>query len=301
MRVIKRSGNMLFNILVLGTFFYLLYNPGLASASITESIYICVRQIVPALFIYMILARLLVGMPLTSFVFSKFGKYGTELEVLILGLLCGFPVGAKSAVYLYETGVIGKKRAEFICAFTNGASVSFLLGYVGASIFSDINVGVRLVIFQLIASIITAIILRIVYMSSSDFFAEKGRMIKKPTKTGLNEAVVDSTYTMISVCAFIITFFVFAELVLAVTKAGGISGVLIRGFIEFSSGCVFAGSLEPKTAFITISLFIGFSGLCVIMQIMSVIRGKLSSKMYLSGCFISTAVFGILSLLFSIS
>ena len=248
----------------------------------------------------MVLARIIIAMPLASSLFYRLGKYGTELEVFTLGMLCGFPVGAKSAVFLYENGRIGKKRAEFICAFTNNASVTCLIGYIGITLFSDIMVGVKLVLFQLAASAVTALVLGFVFMKKEDFTEEKRSSIEKKG-TSLNEAVIDSTYTMLSVCAFIITFSVLGETVLALTAGNGFFMVLARGFFEFSSGCAFAADMEPAYAFAAVSLLVGFSGLCVIMQVLSVIRGVLSARMYILGRLINTVVFASLALLFGIS
>jgi hypothetical protein len=296
---VKRGAQSAFNLLILAAFFYLLFNPDLVSASVTRSIYLCVRVIVPSLFIFMVLSRLIIAMPFTTAFFSRRGRYGIEAMVLTLGLLCGFPVGAKSAVFLYESGAVSKKRAEFICAFTNGASASFLIGYIGGSLYADITVGVRLFLFQVISALTTAVVLRILFMKKEDFTFIP--IPEQERRGGMTEAVVDSTFTMISVCAFIITFSLLGELFLNIVKAERISSVLIKGIFEFSSGIASAAGVGADPAFIMICLFAGFSGLCVIMQVMSVMSGKLSPGMYFTGRLINTAVFGLLSLLFGIS
>ncbi|HAN20749.1 MAG TPA: hypothetical protein DCP51_03610 [Clostridiales bacterium] len=302
MRVSIRSGiTTVFNALILLIFIYLLAKPNLAIIPITESIYLCVKVIVPALFIYMVLARLVISMPFTTVLCNKLDRYGVEAEVFLLGILCGFPVGAKSAVYLYNSGTISKKRAEYLCAFTNNASLSFLLGYIGTSLFSDIKIGIRLAIFQFISSLITAIILRLVFMKKEDFQNVKSVNMVPQKRPSVSDAVTDTAYTMLSVCAFIITFSVIGELAVAVLKPEGFIKVLIKGFFEFSSGIASAASLEPDVAFFTISIAVGFSGLCVIMQVISVIRGVLSPKMYVLGRFLSMAVFGLLSIFFGMS
>lgn len=296
---VKSGVQSALNLIILAAFFYLLLHPALVSESVTRSIYLCVRVIVPSLFIFMVLSRVIIAMPFTTAFFSRLGRYGIEAMVLTLGLLCGFPVGAKCAVFLYQSGTISKKRAEFLCAFTNGASASFLIGYIGGSLYSDITVGVRLFFFQIIAALTTAVLTRILFMNKEDFtFAP---IPEQEKKGGFTEAVVDSTFTMISVCAFIITFSLLGELFLSVTNVNRISAVLFKGIFEFSSGIASAAGIGADLGFSMICLFVGFSGLCVIMQVMSVMRGKLSARMYLTGRLINTAIFGILSLLFGIS
>lgn len=247
----------------------------------------------------MIFARMIISMPVSSSLFGRLGRYGTEAEILTLGMLCGFPVGAKSAVFLYQNGSISKKRAEFICAFTNNASITFLLSYTGIMLFSDIRIGIRLALFQLVSSLVTAAVLRGVFMGKEDFIVKNNIVAKN--KTNLTEAVTDSAYTMLSICAFIITFMVLGELALSITSAEGFWGVIMKGLFEFSSGCASAATLEPDIAFVAISIIVGFSGLCVIMQVLSVIRGILSARMYILGRLINTVVFGICMLLFGIT
>lgn len=296
---VKRGAQSALDLLVLAAFFYLLFHPALVSESVTRSIYLCVRVIVPSLFIFMVLSRVIIAMPFTTRFFGKLGRYGIEATVLTLGLLCGFPVGAKCAVFLYECGTVSKKRAEFICAFTNGASASFLIGYIGGALYSDIAVGVRLFLFQIITALTTAVILRVLFMKKEDFTFVP--IPEQEKRGGFTEAVIDSTFTMISVCALIITFSLLGELFLSLVKTNQISSVLIKGFFEFSSGIASAAAIGAEPAFLMIGLFVGFSGLCVIMQVISVISGKLSAKMYLAGRLINTAIFGLLSLLFGIS
>lgn len=302
MRISVRSGvAAVFNALVLVTFFYLLINPKLVSVPVTESIYLCVKAIVPSLFIYMVFARMIIAMPFTAFLGLKLGRYGIETEVFVLGNLCGFPIGAKSAVYLYENGTVSKKRAEYLCAFTNNASLSFLLGYIGAILFSDIKIGFRLAIFQAVSSLLTAVILRLVFMKKEDFLPISSHISVVKNRLGLTEAVTDSAFTMLSVCAFIIMFSVLGELAVSIFHPEGIAGILLKSFFEFSSGCALAAGLEPQTAFFAISFAVGFSGLCVIMQVISVMRGKLSPRMYFSGRFVNTVIFVLFSILFGIS
>lgn len=302
MKISVKNGLMvIFDLLVLMTFFYLLVHPKYVSVPVTESIYLCVKVIIPALFVYMVLARLILSMPLTEMIHAKLGRYGIETEVLLLGVLCGFPVGAKSAMYLYENGMITKKRAEYLCSFTNNASLSFLLGYIGTVLFDNILIGLRLAIFQLCAAIITAIVFRFTFMSKNDFVSLKQAEVRRKKRTGFAEAVTDSAMTMLSVCAFIVLFSVLGEFALRIVHPDSFCSVLLKGFFEFSTGCTLAEKLSPQTAFTAVGVVIAFSGLCIMMQVISVMQNKLSPRMYLTGRILNAALVGLFSLFFGIS
>ncbi|MDD4164557.1 MAG: hypothetical protein PHD46_06625 [Eubacteriales bacterium] len=298
MRITFKKGiGIAFDVLVIAVFLRLIISPDLVSVPVTKSLYLCLRVIVPTLFVYMVLAKIIISMPFTDLIAGS-GRYGIEAEVLLLGLLCGFPVGANSAVYLYEKGIISKKRAEYICAFTNNASLSFMLGYIGMAVFGDIRTGIRLAAFQLFSSVLLAIVLRFTYMDKSDFtrINKSSRINRK--RISLAEAVSASAMTMISVCALIVVFSVLGELALYTLRFKGFYKVLVKGFFEFATGCAMATELELYAKSAVVSIIIGFSGLCVIMQVISVIRGKLSARMYIAGRFFNAAVIGLLSLVF---
>ena len=56
---------------------------------------------------------------------TPFGAYA-----LILGLLCGYPMGAKITSDMYRHGKIGKREAEYLLTFTNHASPVFISTYL---------------------------------------------------------------------------------------------------------------------------------------------------------------------------
>jgi hypothetical protein len=161
------------------------------------------RVIVPSLFIFMVFSRVIIAMPFTTTFFGRLGRYGIEAMVLTLGLLCGFRWERSARCFYMKAARSAKSAPSFSALHKRGFGILFN-GYVGGSLYSDITVGVRLFFFQIIAALTTALILRVLFMKKENFtFAP---IPEQEKRGGLTEAVVDSTFTMISVCAFIITF-----------------------------------------------------------------------------------------------
>jgi len=63
---------------------------------------------------------------------SKDGCYGA-----LVGLLCGYPMGAKTAASLLKEHRIDRSEANYLLAFTNQPSSMFLIGYLCLGLFAD--------------------------------------------------------------------------------------------------------------------------------------------------------------------
>lgn len=239
----------------------------------------------------MVLSKTILSLPLTE----KIAKYiGVAPIALIIGTLCGAPIGAKNAITLYESNRIDKKYAEYLCSFTNNASVSFVVGFVGSELFGDISIGVKLLIFEIIASIITAIIMKRVIYSKDKL--PKPRFTK-PNKVGLREAVTDSALTMLNLCACVVFFIVFGSAVSQILKPNAMIDALIKSILEFSSGCSAASKMGRMSLYFC-AFSIGTSGLSVALQVRSVVANKLAMMPFLTGKLISGTLMTILAFIF---
>ncbi|MBQ1931277.1 MAG: hypothetical protein II347_03940 [Lachnospiraceae bacterium] len=103
------------------------------------------QTILPALLPVMILAdfmlriggdryvtRLVAGPLSLIFGLSKNGCYGA-----LIGLLCGYPMGAKTTASLLKENRISRQEANYLLAFSNQPSAMFLIGYLCLSLFAD--------------------------------------------------------------------------------------------------------------------------------------------------------------------
>ena len=275
---------------VIFLFVYFLIFPNRASASTRDALYFCGNTLVPSLFIYMILAKMVTS---SIFIEKTAKKFGYEVLLLALGLLCGAPIGAKLAYDLYIKGQITKQRAEYFCSFSNNASISFVIGYVGVGLFGDIRIGLKLFTFQLISAISTAIIMRLVLFGKNMPSSPINMPMKKAQ---LSESLSDSAYTMLNLCACVIFFIVVGSAISRVFSLGSTSDAILKSILEFSSGCAAAyykGIYSlPITAF-----SLGFTGCSVAMQVKSVSKGELSMMPYFAGKIINCAIFTILAII----
>ena len=281
----------IYEILLLFLFVYLLIFPKNASAPTRSALEFCARTLVPSLFIYTVLSKTVFS---SSLVQSAARRFGIVPITLVIGTLCGCPIGAKLSISLYESRRVDKRFAEYLCSFSNNASASFVLGFIGSELFGDALVGVRLLVYQLIASVITAAVMKRLIFGRERLPKICASITQKTT---LSEAISDGGATVMGISACAMFFIVVSNAISSLLPLSGCSLAIVRAILEFSSGCSAAASLKdfaiPVTAFA-----LGHCGASVAMQVRAVTGGRLSLRPYLTGKIISGTVMTVLAIIF---
>ena len=123
-----------------------------------HSLRLCLTSILPAIFPYMILSDLLATVKIKSDgfigkVFRRlFGISPRAFTAFLSGAICGFPIGVKTAVSLYENGAISKKECEHLIGFANNPSLAFIIYGVGVGMRGSLEDGFFLYFSVLISS-----------------------------------------------------------------------------------------------------------------------------------------------------
>lgn len=84
-------------------------------------------KMIPALFPFMVLSGIIIRMnlislfarPLTPLLGKLYQVRPPLVYGMVIGFLCGFPMGAHTAAELYRTQKISKEEASFLLAFCN--------------------------------------------------------------------------------------------------------------------------------------------------------------------------------------
>lgn len=95
-------------------------------------------KMIPSLLPFMILSGIMIRMHLTeSFVALIYPVIKPLFRVsknvcyaMLMGFLCGFPMGAKTVADLYSRQMLTKKEAEFLLAFCNNIGPVYFVGFV---------------------------------------------------------------------------------------------------------------------------------------------------------------------------
>ena len=146
----------------------LLFFPDVSAAAAREGVALCLQTVLPSLFPFFVLSSLLVqsdvprllSRAMAGVMYPLFGVSGAGASALILGLLGGYPVGARTVAELYGRGEIGREEAEQLLAFCNNSGPGFFLGVCGTAVFGSARAGMYLYLIHVGAALVTGVLLR---------------------------------------------------------------------------------------------------------------------------------------------
>lgn len=265
------------------------------SYGVLKGIYFCVNTLIPSLFPFMVISSFIATSGISQIIgkmFSKLTKFlfylpGSAGCAVILGFIGGYPTGAKTVQSLLSKNLINEEQANRIMKFVVGAGPAFIISTVGAMMLKNQTVGVIIFISQILVSAFIGIVLGIAARLKKVPFYENQICDLEPPKLSVCfiKACGDATNTTLLMCGPII---IFAALI-AILESGEvtkcIAGMfscfwlpnelaqkLICIFLEVNSGCL--ASINSCYAPIFMSFAIGWGGLCVHFQIMSVFASE---------------------------
>ncbi len=282
-------GRVVLVLCCIASLFLILRNAEVAISSAKEALSLCSRTVIPSLFPFMVLSELIIRSG-TAGLLSKilspicrllFGIGGEGASAILLGVLGGFPVGARTAVALYEDGRIDEGEMSHLLCFCNLPSSAFVISAVGISLFGSRALGNLLYAITLFSALVTGVVMRL-------FSKDKTQSAKHPLShkkvertrrlgvTAFCDAISDSARTMLSVCAFVVFFATLVGcLECACVKANlpHTLSSLIFGFFELTGGVAHASSVEGVGGMLLCAAALGWSGLSVHFQIMNICGG----------------------------
>lgn len=132
---------------VLALFALLLWKNEVLAEGIRAGLLLAEHTVIPVLFPFAVLAPYLP--PLFSTQAKR--RLPPSALALIVGLLCGFPLGAKLACDGVHLGLWSRQEAERMLCFCNNTSIAFLLG-VGGHLRGNVRDGILLVCIQLLVA-----------------------------------------------------------------------------------------------------------------------------------------------------
>ena len=254
----------------------------------------CYEFIIPSLFPFFVCSNLLIYSGFAEVVarMSKnimrplFNVPPAGATSFVLGLISGFPSGAICTAELYKSMNLSKSEAERLLAFSNNCGPLFIMGTLGVSVFSSPLYGAVLYLIHIISSILVGIMLRGWGKSKHSSPPAYINTRKIPLTEAFSTAIAKSSDSIITVCFSIIFFSAISRTLLDLFPLPPVLYTIISGLCEFSGGVLKIPELEFNVAqkLILSSLIVGFSGLCVHLQVMAVTAGSgLSLKPYIIG------------------
>lgn len=297
---------------LLGSTLSLLFFPQESMQAARDGLTLCYNVIIPSLFPFFVLSSLVVELGLAGYLGRLlegvmrplFNVNGACATAFALGFIGGYPVGAKTAISLYENGMCTKTEAERLLSFCNNSGPAFILGVVGAGVFGSSKAGLLLYLAHAAASVCIGLLFR--------FYKAGGRGRREERSTpqfraqrftvAFTGSIKNSFLSTLNICAFVVFFTVVIRMLFLCGFLSGMAQVLgflltplgfnaawaerlLTGFIEISSGVwTLSGSGALAGRLSMAAFMLGWAGVSVHCQVLSFIGGSgLAVRTYLIG------------------
>ena len=247
-----------------------------------QGLELCMQTVIPSLFPFFVVSILLTGTlsgrqigllrPICRFCRLRSGS----ANLLLIGILGGYPVGAKCIYEAWKQGQITRTEAQRCLGFCNNAGPAFIFGMCG-SLFSNPWMGWILCGIHIISALLVGHIL------PENRTVSTGTCV--PQHITLVQAVGKAITAILSVCGWVVLF----RVILAFCQRWFMWLLptlwcsVWMGILELANGCInLAAVASEGVRLILCAAYLGFGGLCVALQTASVV-GELGTGMYFPG------------------
>lgn len=261
-------------LLIAAFVFALLVMPDRFSAAVSEGLGLCLQSVVPALFLFLCAAELIRNLRLFGRFTRRFGQLlrpvhlpPTVMPCLVLGAVCGFPIGAKEICALRQEKNLTERQAAYALSLCSGASPAFLAAFVGQRLFGNSTLGILIWAISLFSSLLVngALCRRaLIGQPTAGHFSAMTEM--PPFFPSLLSSIRNAGRTLASICSLILFFSsVCSVLAGLVPSLGDPLSALLFGLIEMTGGISFLSAPTPLAAALCAGLTT-FGGLSITAQ-----------------------------------
>ena len=279
------------------------------------------NNVVPSLLPFFIATELLgytnvvntLGKLLNPIMRPIFNVPGVGSYALLMGIISGYPTGAKIVCNLKEQGLLTDVESERLLAFTNNSGPLFILGTVGVSLFGNTLIGFLLLLTHILSCITVGVLFRFwkrnkkINYSSFKINTKNSKPQVNFSNLGeiLGKSITSSISTIVMIGGFVVLFSVIlsilknsniiellANIIFPIFKLFGIQDFnfctsFISGILELTNGVMGISTIPCKNISINIiltSFLLGFAGISILLQVYSIIaKSNISIKPYIVG------------------
>ena len=292
--------DVIFSIFVFLIMLIILTDPKRYTSCTIEGLKLFVYSVLPGLFPFMLLTKLLTEIGFVEKFFSKFDKLtnfffgtpGISLYVLLMSFLSGYPIGAKIISDLYQKNAISAENARKMSGFCTTSGPIFVIGTVGTIMFNSYIVGLILFFSHITASIILGIILNLCFKLKRKNRTKNDKIIKFEVikKDNIISYCISETISAIFIVgAYITIFFLIGEIFDYLNIFNLLSKIFVPilsklkvdekfikpifyGILEVTRGVKNLSQFREPISIIFASGLISLSGLSIIFQSMNFLK-----------------------------
>ncbi len=241
-----------------------------------------------------------------------FNVSGIGSFALIMGILSGYPVGAKIAVDFRNNNLCSKEECERLLSFTNNSSPLFIIGTCGISLFGSNVIGFLLFFTHILSALTVGFLFRFWKKGTPKFkipvATKNENKLLNISLNNLGEVLAQAIKNAISSTLMIGGFIVLFSVIISILNnsygitiienifnpicsffklPSQISSSIFTGILEVTNGINLISSIKLKKISINIiitAFLLGFGGFSILLQVLSITtKSDLSIKPYIIG------------------
>ena len=280
-RIPSRLVNIVLLAAGLGLAALLVVDSPLAMQGAREGLSLCGQVIIPSLYPFFVLGGLFVQSggarrrengPARRLLWALIRQPPAALGAVLLGLLGGYPMGAKTAAQLMERGLLTRGQAQRLQMFSVNAGPAYLIGAIGSGLVGSRGAGLILFASMTAASLFMGLCTR--FLSNGKEEAIPPPLAPAARLEGFDQrlltAVSQATKSVLGVCAWIVLFSTLCALLRRLPVSTWAAIPVLNVFLEVSSGA--AAVIRTDMALPVLCAALGWGGLSVHCQVLGDIR-----------------------------
>lgn len=266
--------------------------------AVQNAISLFFEKVFPSLFPFFIAADLLshtniiniLNTILSPIMKPLFNVSGKGAFPFIMGIISGYPTGAKIVSDFRKNNICTKVECERLLAYTNNSGPLFIIGTVGSSLFLSTEIGILLLITHIFGTLTVGIIFR---FYKNNYYRNEN-IVDELDIDNFSSILTESIFTSFKTTGMIFGFIIMFSIINNILLTSGIlklfpSAIIgsILGTCEITNGINYISMIKSSNLTIQLiltSFFLGFGGISVLMQVYSIIsKTDLSIKPYILG------------------
>lgn len=288
---------------------YMLLFPKKVLADSLAGLDLWFHTVLPSLLPFMILSNVLIGANVVSQLMRPFSGFFRHVLGLspeggyawLLGLFCGFPMGARLTGDMYRQHRISREEAGYLLTFANQSSPMFLSTYVVLHGLGDSTLTLPVFVIFYASAFLTSLVFRIRSRRFGLPPSKPKKEVPEQTSYGnlLDTSIMNGFEIITRLGGYIILFSILAGIVLQLPAPLHTAAPFLSGLTEITTGIhTISGTTLPlQVKFTAIVCCTAFGGFSTVAQTSCMLNGTdLSIFTYLKGKLVNAAVAGLLCL-----
>ncbi len=269
--------NYIFAAFIVFLIICLISSPAKYINSATNGISLWVNNLVPALFPFFVLSKILMELnvmekfckPLGKCMHTLFGTNANSSYIFFLSILSGYPLGSKLVLDAYNLKQINIVEAHRMVTFTSVSGPLFIIGTVGTTMLINQTCGYIIFISHIIGAFINGVLFRKYVPKGCDNLVTVKQTLQNQNKNKniLTDSISSAINSILLIGGLVCIFYVGMEAVCSIINLPNI----IQGLFEITNGCHLIAneiglSIQIKTCLAC--AIITFGGFCTHAQAM---------------------------------